>query len=56
MTENVLELSESQLEELYESCPHGGKVTLVWATEEFQGELRLFGIKKEFRLVPLEAE
>lgn len=56
MTENILELSESQLKELYEACPEGGKVTIVWDEQEFAGKVRPFEIVREFRLQPLEAE
>ena len=56
MTEQILEISESQLEQLYEACPVGGKITITWTAQDFAGEVRPFEIVREFRLLPLEEE
>lgn len=56
MTDNVLKLSESMLKTLYDNCPEGGVVNLVWHGEDFAGAVKPFRIEREFRLVPFEEE
>ena len=56
MTDNVLKLSESMLKTLYDNCPEGGVINLVWSDIDFAGTVKPFRIEREFRLVPFEEE
>ena len=56
MTESILKLSEFMLKTLYENCPEGGVVNLVWQDEDFAGVVKPFRLEREFRLVPSEEE
>lgn len=54
MTEAILTLNEAMLKQLYEDCPEGGEITIVWNTDEWSGEVRPFKLEREYRLVPYE--
>ena len=54
--EMELVMTEDLLEELYNICPEGGHIKLVWDKEHFSGGVMPFEIEREIRLVRTEAE